>query len=209
MDKKLNHTRTTEQVILQAAEAEFLEKGYANAKMLSIAQRAGVAHSMLHYYYRSKENLFQVIFRQKMQAMLPAYDELSKEELPFEDILRKLRDARDRLLWPQSPKMPYFVLTEVLANPQNRGMLLHMIEDTIMQHLPFLKERLENEIAEGNIRPISMADFFMLLIAIDASSLSAINICRDIPGLGSETAARLQTTCREHNMQLILDALRP
>ena len=41
--------QNTEQVILEAAEAEFLEKGYDGAKMLSIARRAGVAHSMLHY----------------------------------------------------------------------------------------------------------------------------------------------------------------
>ena len=38
--------QNTEQVILEAAEAEFLEKGYDGAKMLSIARRAGVAHSM-------------------------------------------------------------------------------------------------------------------------------------------------------------------
>ena len=49
--------QNTEQIILEAAEAEFLEKGYSNAKMMAIAQRAGVAHSMLHYYFRSKENL--------------------------------------------------------------------------------------------------------------------------------------------------------
>ena len=46
-----NNEVSTEQIILEAAETEFLEKGYSNAKMLSIAKRAGVAHSMLHYTF--------------------------------------------------------------------------------------------------------------------------------------------------------------
>ena len=65
--------QNTEQVILEAAEAEFLEKGYDGAKMLSIARRAGVAHSMLHYYYRSKENLFQAVMLRKTREIVPLF----------------------------------------------------------------------------------------------------------------------------------------
>lgn len=56
---------TTEQLILEAAEAEFLEKGYGKARTTEIARRAGVNHSMLHYYFRTKENLFEVMFQKK------------------------------------------------------------------------------------------------------------------------------------------------
>ena len=51
MSKKDN----TEQAILQAAETEFLDKGFALAKTTEIAKQAGVTHAMLHYYYRTKE----------------------------------------------------------------------------------------------------------------------------------------------------------
>ena len=83
-----NNEQDTEKVILEAAEAEFLEKGYSDAKMLSIARRAGVAHSMLHYYYRSKENLFQTIFMKKVQKLLPSYEELFNDNVSFTDVLR-------------------------------------------------------------------------------------------------------------------------
>ncbi|MDR2815973.1 MAG: TetR/AcrR family transcriptional regulator, partial [Proteiniphilum sp.] len=43
-----NKELRSEQIILEAAEAEFLEKGYGNAKMMAIARRANVSHSMLH-----------------------------------------------------------------------------------------------------------------------------------------------------------------
>ena len=76
--------QNTEQVIVEAAEAEFLEKGYDGAKMLSIARRAGVAHSMLHYYYRSKENLFQAVMLRKTREIVPLFRGIFLQVLSFE-----------------------------------------------------------------------------------------------------------------------------
>lgn len=55
---KSNDKQTKEQEILKAAEQEFLTKGYDGARTTSIAQAAGVTHAMLHYYFRTKEQLF-------------------------------------------------------------------------------------------------------------------------------------------------------
>ena len=38
-----------EQAILEAAEREFLAKGFAGARTTSIAEAAGVTHALLHY----------------------------------------------------------------------------------------------------------------------------------------------------------------
>ena len=62
MSKKDN----TEQAILQTAETEFLDKGFALAKTTEIAKQAGVTHAMLHYYYRTKEKLFERVFQEKV-----------------------------------------------------------------------------------------------------------------------------------------------
>lgn len=53
-DEKSNR----QEAILRAAEAEFLTKGYAGAKTVAIARRAGVTHAMLHYYYGIPRNAF-------------------------------------------------------------------------------------------------------------------------------------------------------
>ena len=42
-----------EQAILEAAEREFLKKGFDGARTTSIAAAAGVTHAMLHYYFRT------------------------------------------------------------------------------------------------------------------------------------------------------------
>jgi TetR/AcrR family transcriptional regulator len=48
----------TEKAILEAALAEFAEKGIHGARTQTIANRAGVNKALLHYYYRSKEQLY-------------------------------------------------------------------------------------------------------------------------------------------------------
>ena len=57
MDKESSHSLNTETKILQAAEKEFFEKGYAGARTASIAEAAGVTHAMLHYYFRTKQGV--------------------------------------------------------------------------------------------------------------------------------------------------------
>lgn len=62
-------TKDTESEILKAAEQEFMLKGFDGTKTTSIAHAAGVTHAMLHYYFRTKEQLFERILTEKVQLM--------------------------------------------------------------------------------------------------------------------------------------------
>lgn len=48
----------TEAAILKAAETLFKEKGFKGTTTTLIAGQAGVTHAMLHYYFRTKEQIF-------------------------------------------------------------------------------------------------------------------------------------------------------
>lgn len=199
--------QNTEQVILEAAEAEFLEKGYDGAKMLSIARRAGVAHSMLHYYYRSKENLFQAVMLRKTREIVPMFKGVFEEDLPFEETLNRMREARDRYIFSQSPQMPYFLLSEILLKPENRAMLLDLFDR--IESLQPVREMLDKEVKAGRIRPISVGNFIFLLLTLDASSLTTISACREKEGMSPEVVEKLMASYYKHNMQLVLEALKP
>ena len=202
-----NSEQNTEQIILEAAEAEFLEKGYDGAKMLSIARRAGVAHSMLHYYYRSKENLFQAVVLRKTREIVPMFKGVFEEDLPFEETLNRMREARDRYIFSQSPQMPYFLLSEILLKPENRAMLLDLFDR--IESLQPVREMLDKEVKAGRIRPISVGNFIFLLLTLDASSLTTISACREKEGMSPEVVEKLMASYYKHNMQLVLEALKP
>ncbi len=53
----------TKEKILQTAISIFREKGKDGAKMQEIADGAGINKAMLHYYFSSKDQLFQEVFK--------------------------------------------------------------------------------------------------------------------------------------------------
>ena len=53
---------STEEKILNAAKKVFLTKGMDGARMQDIADEAGINKALLHYYFRSKDKLFEQIF---------------------------------------------------------------------------------------------------------------------------------------------------
>ncbi len=47
--------------ILSAAKREFAERGYQGSRLGSIARKAGVNQALIHYYFDSKERLYQEV----------------------------------------------------------------------------------------------------------------------------------------------------
>ena len=58
MDNPIQTDIGTEQKILLAARKIFFQKGLAGARMQDIANEAGINKAILHYYFRSKDQLF-------------------------------------------------------------------------------------------------------------------------------------------------------
>ena len=61
--------KSKEQLILEVAESEFFSKGFDGTRTVVIAQKAGVTHAMLHYYFRTKEQLFDRIISDKFELI--------------------------------------------------------------------------------------------------------------------------------------------
>ena len=203
-NKELN----TEQVILEAAEAEFLEKGYGNAKMMAIAKRANVAHSMLHYYFRSKENLFQTIFLKKSQALLPLFENIFSQRLPFFETVRTVMETQFNFL-QNNQKLPLFILTEILNNKENRKLLMDVLLKNAIHPITQLKDMLEEEVKKGTIRPIQFQDFIMNILSINISTFVVMPILQDVTGLNDKSIDNLLAERRESNVQFVLAALKP
>lgn len=205
MDNKLN----TEQMILEAAEAEFLEVGYSGAKTVSIAKRAGISHSMLHYYFRSKENLFQTVFRRKVQTLLLAFESIS-DHLPFEEAIRLFIEKQFDFV-AQNPHLPRFILNEIISNRDNLNLVVEVVRPKIEWILGRVEKLLNEEIAKGGIRPISFRDFIMNILSLNISTFIALPVLENIlpAGMDGKVKEFYLNERRESNVQFILNALKP
>ena len=105
----------TETQILEAAKKVFVQKGYAGARMQEIADAANINKSMLHYYFRSKELLFEKIMSISLELLLPSFaNAISSDGTVIEKIERLVDIYVDTIL--KNPHIPIFVLNELSQN---------------------------------------------------------------------------------------------
>jgi TetR/AcrR family transcriptional regulator len=106
----------TEQRIFNAASDVFEEKGYTGARMQEIANRAGINKALLHYYFRTKEQLFRGVFQVLLKKMFEKIFSIFTEEIPFKEKIKILLDEHIEFMI-RNPKLPIFLLNELSQNP--------------------------------------------------------------------------------------------
>lgn len=144
--------KNTEQVILLAARKVFIEKGLAGSRMQDIANQAGYNKALLHYYFTSKNKLFDIVFEQEIGSFFSHLAGILAEELPlFEKIEKIVSLDIDRLT--QLPGMPNFILNEMNNNPD--VILKRLKKIPVEMILGHFQKQVNAEIKKGAIRKIT------------------------------------------------------
>jgi AcrR family transcriptional regulator len=147
---KAKKDQSTEEKILQAARQVFTEKGMDGARMQDIADKAGINKALLHYYFRNKDKLFEVIFTAGASRLVPMVNMLFESDMPlFDKIETFTREYIDMLL--QNPYLPLFILNEINKHPG--AMIKKLLGDKKPNVQKFFKQ-IEEEVKKGNIKPI-------------------------------------------------------
>jgi len=111
--------KDTEQLILQAARKVFIKKGLDGARMQEIADEAGINKALLHYYFRSKDKLFAMIFQEEIGKFFPKmFNIMSSPDISFEEKIRIFVDNYITIFL-NNPFLPSFIIREINSNPEN------------------------------------------------------------------------------------------
>jgi len=118
---KLN-TETEGRIII-SAEKLFYQKGKAGTSMQDIADDAGINRTLLNYYFRSKDQLFEAVFRKALSSFVSTLSGLLHSDMPFEDYVPKMiHTIIDNML--ANPQIPVFVLQELSSNPDRMPQII-------------------------------------------------------------------------------------
>jgi len=107
----------TEEKILEAAKRVFQEQGFSGARMQEIADEAEINKSMLHYYFRSKDKLFQKVFQESIREFFPVIFEVLNSDLAFVPKIEKLVETYYEM-FEKHPHLPRFLIHEMNQHPQ-------------------------------------------------------------------------------------------
>jgi AcrR family transcriptional regulator len=160
---KIEEDISTEEKIRFAARNIFFRKGFAGARMQDIATEAGINKALLHYYFRSKEKLFEEIFREAFDKLVPHIIEAFSSTLPFFDKIRAFCFAYVTMAM-ENPYIPIFILNEIHANPEGFQKTFGDIPKKVPHTL--LKAEIKKAVDEGLIRPIDPPQLIMNMLSL-------------------------------------------
>lgn len=155
---------TMENRIIEAAKQVFVRKGYEATKMGDIATEAGIGRTALHYYFRTKDMLFDAIFDQLMDSLLPNLEVIMDADLPFLQKLLKIIDQYAKTL-RSNPLFPIFVINELQRDPENiyRSILK---DPSRVKPIVRLQTQIKAEMEQGILRKMPLIYTATTLISL-------------------------------------------
>jgi len=199
----------TEQLILKAAEKEFLEKGFAGAKTVSIAKAAGVNHALLHYYFRTKENLFNRVFNEKFEEIAKSLPPLLvNKETPLTERIEKFITNHFEYL-RQNPRLPHFIINEICTNPERRMHIQEIIGKVFSFYLSQLQIELDEMAERGQISRISAVHLLLDIVSLNVFTFTMLPILEPFVTDSSETRESFFEERKQDILNLILNRLKP
>lgn len=184
---------TTAKKIKAAAREVFLSKGYDGATMQAIADVSRVNKALLHYYYRSKDGLFLLIFQEELQLFFQnGVDTFQDPKRPLLEKLETWIDAESRLL-ARIPKLPLFLLNEFHRNPDLVQGLVNELKIPMMarQLKSFFKEQKESRPGPGI--GIDIEELFIMINSLLFFPILAAPLFQFLLGLSPKRWTEIQS----------------
>lgn len=100
--------------IIETAKQMFIERGFTETSMCDIAARVGINRPCLHYYFRTKDRLYQAVFGEIISSFLPQVkDIILHTEVPIMQRVERLVDAYYGHIFKENPQLPIFIIKEM------------------------------------------------------------------------------------------------
>jgi AcrR family transcriptional regulator len=199
---------STEQAIMEAAEELFLENGYAATSTIAIARKAGCNQALVHYYYRSKENLFGLVFRKKISIFLSFFLQVSNEDLPFEEKLAKRISAHFEMV-RANERLPVMFFNEVATNGELAKKVLENFSDLPLPVILQLQSELDAEYAAGRICQMQATDLVFNIISLNLVAFLSKPLVQMFTQSTDEFMEKILDERKASNIQTIMKSLKP
>ena len=195
--------QSKEQQILEAAEREFLKKGYDGARTTSIAKAAGVTHAMLHYYFRTKEQLFERFIDKKMSEVVPLLTHLfGNSDLPLVERIEKTISVHFDFV-ATNPDLPRFLINEILPYKERCDLFYSKVA-----HFLYLFNNLQREVneaaARGEVEQFNVLLLFQSVLSLNIFPSLMANMIENLLSDNRQSIEILLAQRKTENIELIM-----
>ncbi len=186
----------TEELIKDTAKRVFFCEGRFNATTQEIADAAGVNRTLINYYFRSRNNLFDIVFQDAQQKEEERTEQILMLDVPLREKLSMHLD----MFFEQAKEYPYleiYIVTQV-----NQGCVFKNKEKMNTMLDKFYLE-ISREMEKGNIEKMRPEQFVLNFISLTSFPISMRPLLQESMGLSNENYVSLL----EERKEIILNTL--
>ncbi|MEZ4782415.1 MAG: TetR/AcrR family transcriptional regulator [Flavobacteriaceae bacterium] len=194
----------TEEQILEAAQKVFQAKGMEGARMQEIADKANINKAMLHYYYRSKQLLFEAVFKKAFSLLAPQLNAILNDDSSIEDKIKEFTHNYISFII-KHPYLPNFIIQELNRNPN--------FIDKIKKNVDFpnidkFKLQVKNEVKTGNIVPINAEQLFINILSLNIFPFVASPLIKAFTNVDDKEYKMLLEARKKEVSDFIINAIK-
>lgn len=190
--------------ILNAAKNVFQKKGMDGARMQEIADEAGINKALLHYYYRSKQQLFEAVFKFAFNLLAPQLNQILNDDSSIENKIRNFTsDYIDFII--KQPYLPSFIIHEINRNPQ---FIIQLQNNPAFPNLDKFKQQVAHEIELKIIQPVSAEQLFVNILSLSIFPFVASPLIKAILKLNNEQFQILMNERKREVADFIINSIK-
>jgi AcrR family transcriptional regulator len=148
----------TQELIKDTAKNLYFVKGKFDATTQEIADAAGVNRTLINYYFRSRDNLIQIIFDEAQKVEKEKSEIIMNSDLPFKEKIGQFIDGS------LSTSLQYPYLETYIVSQINKGTCHH--KDIEEEELNKLYDDIRKEMESGNIDKMEPIQFVLNMISL-------------------------------------------
>jgi TetR/AcrR family transcriptional regulator len=196
----------TEKQIIEAAKKIFFQKGLSGARMQDIADEAGINKALLHYYYRSKDKLFDMVFEDAMNEMFVDIKASQRKEVTLKEKITVVVNSYITVIG-RNPYLPLFILHEVNQNPER--MVQRMTGGTNFPEIKSFIKDIQTGAKKGVIRKVDPLQLVISIVSMSIFPFVARPMIQGVFGLDNKQFAKFIEERRTFIVDFVMAALRP
>ena len=173
----------TEKLIKEKARILFFQKGFLNATTQEIADEAGVNRALIHYYFRSREQMLDILLDETLKEKKDRVRSILSSDMPFREKIASFID----IIIDYGLMYPYldnFIISETARQPEK---IRDFCSKDKVKSGDLIREQLEEEIRAKRMAPISAEHFMVNLSAMCNYPLLAKAALQAVHGMTDAT----------------------
>ena len=199
-----NKDVNTENKILNAAKEVFESKGMDGARMQEIADKAKINKAMLHYYYRSKQLLFEAVFKNAFALLAPQLNAILNDDSAIEDKIRNFTNNYISFII-KHPYLPNFIIQELNRNPE---FILKLKDQKGFPSIGKFKKQVDLEIEQSILKPIKGEQLFINILALNIFPFIATPLVKAFTDTNDEAFKQLMNDRKTEVSDFIINAIK-